>query len=472
MFSVSISSRDFQTIQSRLFTEDGLENAAFATCGSSIQGKRINLYVRELLPVPEDAYRSRTAYHMEVSPSFINHVIDATEQRFSILIIHSHPGNLTPEYSSSDNEGEARLFRVFQDLLPNLPHASLLFSSKGVRGRFWNGKRFQNSDEVRVVGSSFRKISLAAPKGKIDAQSNGIYDRQVLAFGDELQSQLETMKIGIVGLGGSGSSVAEQLVRLGIRDFVLVDNDHFEPSNITRTYGSKHSDLFKSQHKTKIAARNLRSIRPVVQIEEIRDSVTYQRTLMKLKDRDVLFCCTDNDLSRSMVNRFSYQYFIPVIDMGVRIVAEESKVLAAAGRVSLIGPGLPCLRSSHHLDSERIRVESLDPREREKLAKEGYVQGIEVRAPAVISLNSTVSSLAVTMFLSLLSGFSTVPGVASEEIYDAVEGIMFKSKPKSDPVCGVCGLHGLGAFGDLQVVSTYGGDEATPQRIRITPGDR
>ena len=46
------------------------------------------------------------------------------------------------------------------------------------------------------------------------------------------------LTVGIVGCGGTGSAVAEQLARLGVRRFILTDPDTLSASNVTRVYGS------------------------------------------------------------------------------------------------------------------------------------------------------------------------------------------------------------------------------------------
>ena len=38
-------------------------------------------------------------------------------------------------------------------------------------------------------------------------------------------------EIAIVGVGATGSCTAEQLVRLGVRNLIIIDHDYFEPSN-------------------------------------------------------------------------------------------------------------------------------------------------------------------------------------------------------------------------------------------------
>jgi len=55
--------------------------------------------------------------------------------------------------------------------------------------------------------------------------SDGRFSRQILAFGEEGQRKLATAKIGIVGLGGMGSHIAQALAYLGAEDFLTVDDD-------------------------------------------------------------------------------------------------------------------------------------------------------------------------------------------------------------------------------------------------------
>jgi hypothetical protein len=451
--SISISKPDFDDLRRALFSEDGLENAAFAICGFYWNEGNCRLLVRKVTKVPLEAYKVRTAYHLEISPSFINHVIDLAQSKFAILIIHSHRGMASLGYSPSDDFGEDRMLTVFGELIPNAPHASLLFGERAVIGRFKDRGRFSEVGSIFIQGRSLDSFGAVAQQ-EVEAADQAVYDRQILAFGKEFQAKLESLRIGIVGLGGTGSAVAEQLVRIGCRSLDLIDPDRYEPSNATRMYGSFISTRTK-EYKIAIIRRHLKRINPALDIKESRGSVVSERVLESLRGCDVIFGCTDNDWSRSILNRFAYQYLTPVIDMGMRIEVQDKTVVGAAGRVSMVGPGMSCLWCKHHLDSERIRSESMNEKERNRLAKEGYVRGLDERAPAVISLNSTLAGMAVTMMLSSISGFSVVPRDASEQVYDMIEGIVFRSEVLPDEGCLICGDNGLKGLGILQQVSGY-----------------
>ena len=58
--------------------------------------------------------------------------------------------------------------------------------------------------------------------------------RSALLLGEENIELLSTKTVMIFGLGGVGSYVVEGLVRTGIKNFVLIDNDEVSKSNINR----------------------------------------------------------------------------------------------------------------------------------------------------------------------------------------------------------------------------------------------
>ena len=52
------------------------------------------------------------------------------------------------------------------------------------------------------------------------------------------QGLLSKCRVGIIGLGGIGSILAEYLARLGVGDFCPVHDDHVEESNLSRIVGA------------------------------------------------------------------------------------------------------------------------------------------------------------------------------------------------------------------------------------------
>lgn len=454
--SVVMSDSDHQLFRRSLFTEDEYENFAILFCGVANGHGWRRLLVREIWPAPITAYRERLPYHLEITPKFFNAVVNhSLEHHLSPVIAHSHPKSEMPSYSLSDDFGESRLLPVLQQLLPGLWPASLLVTPLHMIGRSYVNGQFDRMEKIDVKGreSSFFQDSFG--KSQNSVIMGDVFDRQIRAIGTNGQAILANLKVGVVGLGGTGSAVAEQLVRLGVRDFVLVDPDILESSNISRVWGSRESHAKTSSKKVDVIGRNLRSIHHDVTLKTIPDSIVRQSVLSELRDRDIIFGCTDNHLSRAVLNRFAHQYIVPVVDMGTRIDARTGNVTAAGGRVTLIGAGLTCLRCSNHIDPDRIREESLSDKERVSLGREGYVQGSETPAPSVISLNTTVAGLAVTVGVSLFVNL-TGQSPPLDQIYDATRGIVFTVGDRHENSCDICSPStGLKGFGDIHIVSSY-----------------
>jgi molybdopterin/thiamine biosynthesis adenylyltransferase len=137
----------------------------------------------------------------------------------------------------------------------------------------------------------------------------------------------------------------------------------------------------------------------------IDGNITHAATALELRQSDIVFCCTDNQWSRAILNQYSYQYLTPIIDMGNKIDSKNGEITAANGRVYVIAPNRPCLWCCGILDGKRVAEESLPHEQRRSLAREGYVTGLADAAPSVIFLNTVIAGLAVSEFINLVTGY-------------------------------------------------------------------
>src|SRR5207245_2349911 len=128
------------------------------------------------------------------------------------------------------------------------------------------------------------------------------FDRQVRAFGPEFQSRIVRCRVGVVGVGGLGSVMVELLARLGVRDWVLVDPDRVEPSNLNRLLGATARDAGHRTPKIDVAARAARAIDRQARVRRFRCSVFAPRALRALKGCDLIIATTDNAASRLVLN--------------------------------------------------------------------------------------------------------------------------------------------------------------------------
>ncbi len=79
------------------------------------------------------------------------------------------------------------------------------------------------------------------------------------------QQKLKTIRVFIPGVGGMGGVALENLVRMGVENFIIADQDEFELSNINRQVVSDLSTVGVS--KTVAAVKRMQLINPQVQIK-------------------------------------------------------------------------------------------------------------------------------------------------------------------------------------------------------------
>lgn len=435
-YRIKISEKDFEAMSAAAFSSHPKEAGGFALAGFSKNRDTYDVLIRRVVAVPSKDFTHQREYSLEISPKAINGLIALCESaNLGAVLFHSHPETIS--YSATDDFGEKRVFETLRQFIATqLPTASILLYPDGIEARIWlPGKEEPEPiEELIIIGDVVRHIRLSSATGHANAL-DPTYSRQVLAFGEAGQRLIQLSRVAIVGLGGTGSACAEQLVRLGVADFILIDFDKFEESNLSRVYGSYRSDVAAPPYKADLAKRNIQGINPNAKVSSSRSHVAESETAMKLKDADYIFLCTDDHWGRAIVNQIAYQYFIPTINMGVRLDARNGAISGAAGNVDVLRPDLPCLWCKGTISSERIGVESTPKERRSELLRDGYIEDVETKAPSVVSLNTVLAGLSVTEFIRMITGFTDA--AISRLNYYPMEGIVSSghSEVKMECVC-------------------------------------
>ena len=109
-YQLKLSGKHYNQLQQHLFPGDGKEAVAILLCGRSHGLGRENLLVRDVVPIPYEACRIRTADRVTWSPrAMVSVLIRAVNEGFAIVKVHSHPGGYEA-FSVSDNESDKELF--------------------------------------------------------------------------------------------------------------------------------------------------------------------------------------------------------------------------------------------------------------------------------------------------------------------------------------------------------------------------
>lgn len=394
-------------------------------------GHRFLVHTYEL--AVDDDVIAANEFEITFAPQFLTRVTRRARSRgVSLGVLHTHPpGALF--FSNTDDHAEQTLAHFMAERSGGLPTFAFVLCEGTLLARVFGTSTVL---PVRVVGSN---VFVTETKRDLEPLMDK-FDRQIRAFGVEGQRLLNQMSIAIVGLGGTGSVLAQQLAHLGLGSFFLIDADTVEETNLNRIVGSTHSSV--GVPKVEVSAKLVAAINPGAKVNCLVASVITDEARTLLCQADCIFVCTDSHTSRAFVAELAYQYLIPAIDVGVSISATAGIVSAITGRTQMIGPGMPCLLCCNALNANRIREELMSTEQR---AADPYFIGDTVKQPAVISINSTVVSLAVTMFLSAFTG---IPAKARWLSYDGISGTVRPLATSPDPDCGVCGVDGVVALGD------------------------
>lgn len=436
MMELVLDAGDVTRLKAGLLSGDTERCAVLYAAHTARADGTTRLLTREVQFAKDLDYSLRGTLEAELKPEFVAFVTKrASREKLVLVFVHSHPGSETPMFSHVDSRGEAHLSAFLERRHPGLAHLAMVISSGGFRAR----RLGSEEEEVRVVSIGENREILFDPV-RHDSPAPEIFDRQIRAFGAAGQQALQALRIAIVGLGGTGSLIAQQLAHLGVRDFILIDPDVVEVTNLNRVANANPEDVGFS--KVEVAARYIRSISKDGAIACVKGDVMAVQTARELLNADLIFGCTDSHGSRAVLQQVSYQYIIPCIDMGVTIAINDGRISHIYGRVQLLAPSLACFACDGLLDANEVRRDMMTEFERQS---DPYLRGVRDPAPAVMSLNGTVSSLAVTMMLSMTTG---MPMHARHILYNAMAPSLrsARAEPKAD--CYICSRSGAFGRGD------------------------
>ncbi len=371
----------------------------------------------------------------------------------ALIEVHTHPGSGSAvSFSRFDEEQLPPFAHYVQLKLPGRPFGALVLSEQGYAGRVWTDARFEPLT-IRPVGQMLAIPEWADPEdvGPISQakgrQVNGRFDRQIRSLGSDGQARIRALRVAVVGLGGTGSQVVQQLAHLGVRRFVLVENDVVEASNLARLAGATRWDPLLRRRKVAVARRTIRRLSPTAAVR-CPGYLRRRSALAALSDVDVIVGCVDNDGARLVMTELAGAYLIPYLDIGVGIEGEQP-TRAIGGRVSFYLPGGPCLACADEIDFGEVAEDLESEALRSVRIQRGYARDRRVE-PALMPLNGVVASLGMMEFLAFATGLRPVIPFSR---YDAMEDRVVRQSVEVSPDCVVCRpAHGMG---DRQLIDRY-----------------
>ena len=388
-------------LEKHLFPGDGKEAAAILLC-SRLETTGLKLVVREALTVPHELCK-RTPMSLSWPGEFLDKAVVASRvENLSIILLHSHPTGLY-EFSPVDDSSDQIAVR------------SLILAGAEDRRESWHGSAIMapgGAVKARVYDRQLRShaVDLVSIYGE-NMQFNWSGDRvpreRPVAFGSGMAAELGNLSVAIVGVSGIGSIVAEQLLRMGVGELIVVDPDQVEPKNLNRILTSTKSDADNSLPKVEVFRAAAAKIRPETQVRAFSLDLGNPRAIAAVAEADIVFSCVDSLEGRHLCDRLATAMVQPLFDIGVAIpvrTPERGMVIAnVCGRVDYVQPGGATLSDRRVYSPRLLEAEYLrraDPVAYDKRVGEGYMPGSGQQAPSVICVNMHAASLAVLEFVA------------------------------------------------------------------------
>ncbi len=430
---------DFARLRAHMLDGGHDEEAAVLLAGVGRTPQGVRLLVRDVIPVPDVAFVHKGPAGLTINPDFLAPLIKRCRgEGWAFVLVHSHPfsrGGV--HFSAIDDAGERILFPRIQERAPGLPVGAIVFGQESLDARLWLSDETEGQpvDRIVVVGTDclrWLRPTGAARRFHTLVTESGTADRQALALGEASREVLSELHVAVVGAGGLGSLVYQQLVHLGVGCADVFDPDVLEQSNLSRVVWSTFEDI--GLPKVETLSRAGRRVMPDLVGQSVQGDVTYADVASRLLEADLVMGCTDNLTSRLVLNRLAHQYYLPLLDLGVDVQLRQddpTRVRAIGGRVMLVSPDGPCLGCLGVLDPVALG------REAEGIVPGGYLGRHDEPAPSVISFNGVVASLGVCELLRLVTGYVERPEPIYQR-YDGVRGLVRAYALRAEQACDVC----------------------------------
>jgi hypothetical protein len=251
----------------------------------------------------------------------------------TLIDVHTHPfSKAGVAFSAVDDRDEMKFHSWLNTTLDGIHYASIVLSQSDYAARTWESSiaeavarpaRVKCQTAVENWPCADMREDSTADLDYSDIQS-GFLARSALALGlDNVRRVMTDQTIGIVGVGGLGSVIAENLIHSGFQTIHLIDPDRVEITNLNRIVGAYHSDAEANRLKVEVVKQHLLRINPNAKVDAHSIGVEDEASLPALLQCDWIVIATDNHFSRYEAQKIALELAIPLISAGVNITVED-----------------------------------------------------------------------------------------------------------------------------------------------------
>jgi hypothetical protein len=311
----------------------------------------------------------------------------ASESALAIGVVHSHPEECGTFPSPTDDDMDSYFAQEFGSYGKGKPYCSLVLQRSSCTGFAFTGRVYDRGEWFPVeklfsVGETIEMFPSEAveDRNSRSAPIEAARARLVSLLGLPSAVRLRDATVGIIGCSGTGSPGVHVLARAGVGNFVLVDPQRFDDSNLERMHGSlwEHTGIEPTPYKVVLVAALIRSINPKAKITTLVGNILHENVVDELLRCDLLLGCTDTQHGRAKLSDLAQHYLLPSIDLGVLMEGENGKVISQVCDITVYSPDLPCAFCTQRIDGIELSNELTSEEERAKRkleAKEAAERG-------------------------------------------------------------------------------------------------
>ncbi|MGH7626138.1 MAG: HesA/MoeB/ThiF family protein, partial [Gemmatimonadaceae bacterium] len=341
-------------------------------------------------------------------------IVCALTSGLGVFHVHLHDHAGIPSFSMTDRVEQTRLVQSLHAAQPTQPHGMIVVSADGANAWIWMPGETTPSVPARLalVGYPMRlQLGESLRMGGSAHQASETTDRysRQSFLGPASEAQFASVRIGLLGFGGGGSHVGQQIAHLGVENIRVADGDRIDESNLNRLVGATADDVDARRIKVEIASRIASAVNRSVNI--MTHEGPWQQRAELFRSSDIIVGCVDSFAQRQEAEVLARRFAIPYIDIGMDVHQVGDDPPRIGGQLILSMPGGPCMTCLGFLTPD-------------KLAREAARYGAAGGRPQVVWSNGVLASSAVGVIVDLVTAWTRTQDRIVYLSYDGNRGTL------------------------------------------------
>ena len=231
------------------------------------------------------------------------------------------------------------------------------------------------------------------------------------------QEKIAATRVMVIGAGALGNEILKNLALLGFEKVVVVDLDHIELSNLSRSVLFRPEDVGRS--KAEAAARAYRQLLPEAEVRAMTANVMQDCGLGLFAWADIILAGLDNREARLWINRSAWKTNRPWIDGAIEGINGIARVFF---------PGqAPCYECTLGVTDWAILEKRMSCN---LLLHEANPEG---RVPTTPTISSIIAGIQVQEAVKSLHGLPTLAGKGY--VFEGLHHTSYVTEYTENPEC-------------------------------------